>query len=108
MWHAIQHIDAWSENLRKFVNASRIYLTNGRWLAKNLFQELVKRIDLVDEQMKRGGCGHLSCEVVESVNNSTAPSATKNIYQQKQPHNITSLSELYSLYGSVIIYLYIS
>ena len=60
MWHVSQHIDLWSENVKK-------------WLAKHVFQALISRIDKVDEELKRIGWAHLCCDVstyVDSLNSS--------------------------------------
>lgn len=59
LWHASQHIDSWSENLKT-------------WLAKKVFQSLVARIDKVDLEFTKIGWTNLTCDAAtygESLNN---------------------------------------
>ena len=65
LWHATPHIDAWSENVKK-------------WLAKHVLTGLVERIEKVDAAFKSIGWDHLTCEAATFADSLSSSSSSSN------------------------------
>jgi hypothetical protein len=64
-WHVEGYIDQWSENMRK-------------WLSVKILEKLIKRIDVIDQELSRLGWDHLACTYQESLHPQPTITTTSN------------------------------